>query len=61
MPIRKLTEKSLCPVVNRIWVIVDTIIVNIQYLQLTINVESIPLRDVDKCFLFFFLSLSLSR
>ena len=58
MPICKLTEKSLCPVVNRIWVRVGTIIVNVQYLQLPINVESIPHRHVDKCFLFF---VSLAR
>ena len=42
MLICKLTEKSLRPVVNRIWVRVGTIIVKVQYLQLTINVESIP-------------------
>lgn len=50
MPICKLTEKSLCPIVNRIWVRVGTIILKVQYLQLTINVESIPHRHVDNFF-----------
>jgi len=67
MPIYKLTEKSLCPVVNRIWVRVDTVVVNVEYLQLTLNVESIPHRQAgDKCslslsLLFFYFIISLAR
>ena len=60
MPICKLTEKSLCPVVNGIWVREGTIIVNIQYLQLTINVESTP-QACRQMFPFFFFLISLAR